>query len=64
MDLSAGICLHKKVGDTVEAGDVLATVYGNDREKVETGAAEAKRAFVISDESACEEVLIKEILGL
>ena len=64
VDLLAGIYLHKKVGDRVTAGEVLATAYGNDREKVENGAAEAKRAFVIGQDAAAEEVLIKEILGL
>ncbi|MGN0733050.1 MAG: pyrimidine-nucleoside phosphorylase [Emergencia sp.] len=64
VDLLAGIYLHKKVGDRVTAGEVLATACGNDREKVENGAAEAKRAFVIGEDAAAEEVLIKEILGL
>lgn len=64
VNLSAGIYLHKKVGDHVKAGDVLATACGNDRDKVQTGAAEAKRAFVIGEDVPAEEVLIKEILGL
>lgn len=29
IDLSAGVVLHKKVGDRLEQGDVLATLYGN-----------------------------------
>ena len=33
IDLSVGILLHKKRGDQVHPGDVLATVYANDMEK-------------------------------
>lgn len=34
IDLSVGIKIHKKLGDKVLAGDSLATLYGNDRVKV------------------------------
>lgn len=64
VDLSAGIYLHKKVGDRVAVGDVLATVYGNDQAKLEIGAAEAKKAFVIGDDAPEKEALVKEVLGL
>ncbi|MDO4395877.1 MAG: pyrimidine-nucleoside phosphorylase [Clostridia bacterium] len=64
VDLSAGIYLHKKVGDRVAAGDVLATVYGNDQDKLAIGAAEAMRAFVIGDDAPEKEALVKEVLGL
>lgn len=64
VDLSAGIYLHKKVGDKVAAGDVLATAYGNDQAKLEIGAAEAMRAFVIGDDAPEKEALVKEVLGL
>ena len=29
IDLAVGIVLHKKVGDSVEAGDSLATIHAN-----------------------------------
>ena len=64
VDLSAGIYLHKKVGDKVAAGDVLATAYGNDQAKLEIGAAEAMHAFVIGDDAPEKEALVKEVLGL
>ncbi len=35
IDLAAGIYLHKKIGDWVEQGDVLATLHFNKSEKVE-----------------------------
>ncbi|HKM28871.1 MAG TPA: pyrimidine-nucleoside phosphorylase [Anaerovoracaceae bacterium] len=64
IDLSAGIYLHKKVGDVVKAGDVLATFYGNDENKVTNALQEAEKAFVIKEEKVDKPVLIKEILGI
>lgn len=34
LDLAAGIVLHKKIGDTVEKGEPLATVHANDPHKL------------------------------
>lgn len=63
IDLSAGVYLHKKVGDRVSAGETLAVFYGNDRAKVDAAMAEARKAFKIA-ESQCERpVLIKKIIG-
>ena len=64
IDLSAGIYLHKKVGDTVQKGDVLATFYGNDPAKLENGRQEASKAFVIGTAQAARPKLIKKIIGL
>ena len=64
IDLSAGIYLSKKVGSAVKKGDVLATVYGNDAGKVERAAAEAEKAFKISDKAPDAPVLIKRVIGL
>jgi len=47
IDLSAGIILRKKVGDSVVKGDVLAEVSGRDPLKVRQGAEEAAKAFTI-----------------
>ncbi|QAT43018.1 pyrimidine-nucleoside phosphorylase [Aminipila luticellarii] len=62
IDLSAGIYLHKKVGDTVAEGDVLAVIYGTDAEKVARSAEEAEKAFVFSKEKPKKEELIKKII--
>jgi pyrimidine-nucleoside phosphorylase len=62
IDLSAGIMLAKKVGDTVRKGDLLATVYGNDQSKVDLGAKEAARAFFIQDSKPEEAALIKKVI--
>ena len=64
VDLAAGILLNKKVGDRVEEGEVLCTVYGNDPEKVEAGLKMAETAFEISDEKVEKPTLIKEIIGI
>ncbi len=62
IDLSAGIVLHKKVGDAVQIGDVLAVILGNDSEKIHLGAVEAIKAFQIGSEKPKEEPLIKRII--
>ena len=64
IDLSAGIYLHKKVGDAVKKGDVLATFYGNDPTKLENGRQEASKAFVIGTAQTERPKLIKKIIGL
>lgn len=62
IDLSAGIFLNKKVGCKVYEGDVLATIYGTDVEKVARSAEEAEKAFVILENEPCKEELIKKII--
>ena len=42
IDMTAGIVMHKKTGDAVVAGDVLATLYANDESLFEG----AERAYV------------------
>ena len=64
IDLAAGIYLNKKVGDRVEKGEVLATFYGNDANKVIAGLETAREAFEISDYEVNPPELIKEIIGL
>ena len=64
IDFTAGVYLRKKVGDQVKKGDILATVYGNDAEKVERGVEEVKKAFKISREQIEKPILIKKIIGL
>jgi pyrimidine-nucleoside phosphorylase len=62
IDLSAGIMLFKKVGDSVKKGDLLATVYGNDQVRVDRGAQEAAGAFRIQEERPAENQLIKKVI--
>ncbi|MCI8609050.1 MAG: pyrimidine-nucleoside phosphorylase [Firmicutes bacterium] len=64
IDLAAGIYLHKKVGDPVKVGEVLADFFGNDEARVEAAMKEAKEAFVIGCEPVAPPELIKQIIGL
>ena len=64
IDLAAGVYLHKKVGDAVKQGDVLATFYGNDPAKLENGRQEAAKAFTIDIAQPERPQLIKKIIGL
>ena len=62
VDLSAGIYLHKKVGDAVRQGELLAVVYSNDKAKAIKGAEEAKKAFSFHEEMSPKRDLIKKII--
>lgn len=60
IDLAAGLYLHKKVGDKVEAGDVLATLYTN-QESFDDAEEKVKAAYTIGNEQK-ELTLILEII--
>ena len=62
IDLSVGLILHKKVGDTVAAGDVLATIYANDRDKLNAAKERFLKAYHFSENFAEAPVLIKGIV--
>lgn len=62
IDLGAGIVLSKKVGNPVKKNDVLATLYSNDKAKLEKASKIAKDAFIISKEKPVLPKLIKEII--
>lgn len=51
IDLGAGILLNKKIGERVEAGEALAYLYTNGREKVEESLEMAGAAFAIDDQA-------------
>lgn len=62
IDLSAGIYLYAKVGAAVEAGQIICTVYGNDKEKLQRALEEVKTAIAIGGEEPEIPALIKEII--
>ncbi len=62
IDMAAGIILDKKTGDEICAGDLLCTVYGNDKEKTEAGARESRKAYSIGLQRPEKRELIKEII--
>ncbi len=63
IDPSVGVCFKKKTGDELHAGEVIATVHGNDGKLIDEASAMIKDAVTIS-ESACEKPpLIYDILS-
>ena len=64
IDFAAGVYLHKKVGDKVVRGDVIATVYGNNKKKVEAAVKEVEAAYTLGQEKVQAPKLVKQVLGL
>ncbi|MDD4583698.1 MAG: thymidine phosphorylase, partial [Eubacteriales bacterium] len=62
IDLSAGVFLHNKIGDKVTKGSLLATIYGNESQKVINGAEEAIKAFTIGKTKPEAIPLIKKVI--
>lgn len=62
IDLSVGIVLNKKVGDPVSPGDVVATIYGNDNDKISLCAEKLIGAIKYSCESIPPRKLIYGIV--
>ncbi len=58
IDFSAGIIIHKKVGDVVNEGDVLATMYASNEELFEGAAKRYLSALTITPERPEEKPLI------
>ncbi len=50
IDLSVGIKIHKKLGDYVQKGDALATLYANDSKKLEEAKDRLLKAYMIGNE--------------
>ena len=62
IDLSVGLVLHKKVGDVVRAGEALATVYANDRNKLNAAKERFLQAYHFADSPVEVSSLIKGIV--
>ena len=62
IDLSVGLVLHKKVGDALKTGDALATVYANDRNKLNAAKERFLRAYHFANSPVEETSLIKGIV--
>lgn len=63
IDLSVGLVLNKKVGDYVAAGEALATIYANDREKLVSAKERFLAAYHFADQPVQGSGLIKGILS-
>jgi len=62
IDLSVGLVLHKKVGDKVEAGESLATIYANDADKCRQAKQRFLAAYTIAPEKKEPQPLIKKVI--
>ena len=58
IDFSAGIVLNKKYGDIVKAGDVLATLYSDNKPSFSSAEALIQEAIIIGEKALEEEKLI------
>jgi pyrimidine-nucleoside phosphorylase len=60
IDPGVGLTVHSKVGDTVEAGDVLTTLHHRDGRGLDDAERLARRAYVIGGGPASREPLVHE----
>lgn len=59
IDLSVGLILHKKVGDYVEAGQPLAAIHANDRQKLVTAKERFLKAYHMTEKKVNRKPLIR-----
>ena len=62
IDLSVGLILHKKAGDPVAAGESLAAIYANDRDKLAAARERFLNAYHFSDQPVQKTELIKGVV--
>ncbi len=62
IDLSVGVIIHKKVGDYVEPGERLVTMYSNDEKKSQDAKERVIAAYEFSDERPVDKALIKGVV--
>lgn len=63
IDPSAGIILHKKTGDAVKKGDVLATFYCSDETLFEHAESKYRAALSFSETEPAINPILMEIIG-
>jgi pyrimidine-nucleoside phosphorylase len=63
IDHAAGVVLHCKVGDSVDKGASLATLYFNDTSKQAEGIAKLEAAFVVADQGPAPTKLIHKVIS-
>lgn len=63
IDMTAGIMMHKKTGDAVVVGDVLATLYANDESLFEGAASIYMKAIRIGEEKPVLGDTILEVIN-
>lgn len=62
IDLSVGIVLQKKVGESVKAGEALAIIHANDEDKAKEAERRLLEAYTITSEKPERQPFIKAII--
>ena len=62
IDLAVGMVLHKKQGDPVRAGEVLATLHANQEDLLQAALGELEKAFRIGPDQPARTKLIYQIV--
>ncbi len=62
IDLSVGLVLHKKVGDFVSAGESMATIYANDRDKLAAVKERFLKAYHFDEKKQVRPPFIKGVI--
>ena len=60
--MQAGVLLNKKVGDYCRKGEILASLYTNDENKLENAENEFKKSIIIAKEKQEKPNMILEII--
>ncbi|MGL4798139.1 MAG: pyrimidine-nucleoside phosphorylase [Cellulosilyticaceae bacterium] len=63
IDLGVGLMIHKKIGDYVDAGEAIATLYYNDAQKLQAATEYLKEAYVVSEEVVTAPPLIYTVIS-
>ena len=63
IDPSAGVTIHKKIGDSVETGEALATLHYNNRSGLERAIALIQDAYEIGKQEPAAFQLVHEVIG-
>ncbi len=62
IDVRVGHIYHKKLGDYVEKGESIATVYANDEEKKNLSARRVLDAITISEKNIEKPQIVKTVI--
>lgn len=63
IDPCVGLVFSKKVGDAVRKGDILATIHGNDEEKVKQAVYHFKENYHITKDKTTKISMIRKVLS-
>jgi pyrimidine-nucleoside phosphorylase len=63
IDHGVGLEFHKRIGERVEKGEPLATIYYNAQGKLQEAKEKIAASFVVGDEAPGERKLVRQVLG-